>query len=187
MRKDSLAYWLRGEGILEGNYQLDQSILAIGSGGLLGRGLGESRQKWFFLPDAHTDFIFSIVGEELGLLGAVVLIGLLSVLLWRAYDSARRAPDRFGSLLAVGIGASVAVYAGVNLLVATGEAGAVELARAARDAGLGRDAVHQVADAEAAAQLLKTVLQPDDVVLIKGSRGVGLDRTVDALLGWEAA
>jgi len=117
---DWFSYVISGQGIQGGNYQMHQSILGIGSGELWGRGLGESRQKWFFLPDAHTDFIFSIVGEELGLLGAVVLIGLLSVLLWRAYDSARRAPDRFGSLLAVGIGASVAVYAGVNLLVATG-------------------------------------------------------------------
>lgn len=117
---DWFAYLSHRQGVQEGNYQMHQSILAIGSGEWWGRGLGESRQKWFFLPDAHTDFIFSIVGEELGLLGAVVLIGLLSVLFWRAYDSARRAPDRFGSLLAVGIGASVAVYAGVNLLVATG-------------------------------------------------------------------
>ncbi len=115
-----LSYWRGHELLREGNYQMHQSILAIGSGGLLGRGLGESRQKWFFLPDAHTDFIFAIVGEELGLLGAVLLIGLIVVLLWRAYDAARRAPDRFGSLLAVGIGATVAVYAGVNLLVATG-------------------------------------------------------------------
>jgi len=73
-----------------------------------------------------------------------------------------------------------------DFLIATGELGAVELAGAARAAGLDPDAIHQVSDAEAAAQLLKTVLQPDDVVLIKGSRGVGLDRTVDALLGREA-
>ncbi len=117
---DWFSYMSERQGLQEGNYQMHQSILAIGSGQLWGRGLGESHQKWFFLPDAHTDFIYSIVGEELGLLGAVVLIGLLSVLLWRAFDSARRAPDRFGSLLAVGIGAGIAVYAGVNLLVATG-------------------------------------------------------------------
>jgi cell division protein FtsW (lipid II flippase) len=68
----------------------------------------------------HNDFIYAIVGEELGLIGAVVLIVLLGVLLWRAYDAARRAPDRFGSLLATGIGAGIAVYAGINMLVATG-------------------------------------------------------------------
>lgn len=115
-----IEYWREGHGVQSGNYQLDQSILAIGSGGVLGRGLGESRQKWFFLPDAHTDFIFAMVGEELGLWGATLVVALFGVLLWRAYEAARRAPDRFGMMLAIGIGASVAVYAGTNLLVATG-------------------------------------------------------------------
>ena len=115
-----LDYLMRGGQRLTGNYQLDQSILAIGSGGWHGRGFGDSRQKWSFLPEAHNDFIFAIVGEELGLVGAVVLIVLLGVLLWRAYDAARRAPDRFGSLLATGIGVGIAVYAGINMLVATG-------------------------------------------------------------------
>ncbi len=113
-------YLMHGGQRLTGNYQLDQSILAIGSGGWRGRGLGDSRQKWSFLPEMHNDFIYAIVGEELGLIGAVVLIVLLGVLLWRAYDAARRAPDRFGSLLATGIGAGIAVYAGINMLVATG-------------------------------------------------------------------
>jgi cell division protein FtsW len=115
-----LEYWREGQGIQSTNYQLDQSLLAIGSGGVLGRGLGESRQKWFFLPDAHTDFIFAMVGEELGLWGSILVVTLLGVLLWRAYEAARRAPDRFGMLLATGIGVSLAVYAGTNLLVATG-------------------------------------------------------------------
>lgn len=113
-------YLLHGGQRLTGNYQLDQSILAIGSGGPFGRGLGESRQKWAFLPELHNDFIYAFVGEELGLIGAVVLIALLLVLLWRAYEAARRAPDRFGSLLATGIGAGIAVNAGINMLVATG-------------------------------------------------------------------
>jgi len=77
--------------------------------------------------------------------------------------------------------------ASCDLLVATGGEGAVELAGAARADGMDPGAVHHVSDAEAAVRLLNTVLQPDDVVLIKGSRGVGLDRAVDALLGWEAA
>jgi len=118
--RNFLQFWREGAGNLEGNYQLNQSIIAIGSGGLLGQGLGESRQKWSFLPDAHTDFIFAILGEELGFLGAVIVIALLGVIMWRAYEAARRAPDRFGSLLAAGIGISVAVYAGVNTAVATG-------------------------------------------------------------------
>jgi cell division protein FtsW len=115
-----LAYWKGGAHLQGANYQMDQSILAIGSGGIMGRGLGESRQKWFFLPDAHTDFIFAIIGEELGLLGATLLIGLFLIILWRGFEAARRAPDRFGYLLATGIGASIAVFAGVNLMVATG-------------------------------------------------------------------
>ena len=115
-----LDYWRGGAHLQGGNYQMDQSILAIGSGGLLGRGLGEGRQKWFFLPDAHTDFVFAIIGEELGFLGALLVVGLFLIVLWRAFEAARRAPDRFGYLLATGIGASIAIYAGVNLMVASG-------------------------------------------------------------------
>jgi cell division protein FtsW len=112
--------WRGGAGLQGGNYQMDQSILAIGSGGFAGLGLGEGRQKWFFLPDAHTDFVFAIVGEEMGFLGALLVVGMFLILLWRALEAARRAPDRFGFLLAAGIGASIAVYAGINLMVATG-------------------------------------------------------------------
>jgi len=115
-----LGYLFRGENLLGGNYQLNQSIIAIGSGGLFGQGPGASRQKWLFLPDVRTDFIFSILGEEWGFVGAVFVIALLVLILWRAYVAARRAPDRFGSLLAAGIGCSVAVYATVNIFVATG-------------------------------------------------------------------
>jgi cell division protein FtsW len=118
--RDWVEYWTRGTDLHGGNYQLDQSILAIGSGGLLGRGLGESRQKWDFLPDAHTDFIFGIIGEELGFIGVAALVLLFGLVLWRIYEAARRAPDRFGHLLAVGIGVSISIYAGVNLMVATG-------------------------------------------------------------------
>jgi cell division protein FtsW len=113
-------YWRYGEGLDKDNYQLHQSIITVGSGGLFGHGLGESRQKFDFLPDARTDFIFAILGEELGFLGAMTVIALFLVLLWRAYRAARRAPDRFGSLLAVGIGASIAVYAAVSMAVVTG-------------------------------------------------------------------
>jgi UDP-N-acetylmuramoyl-tripeptide--D-alanyl-D-alanine ligase len=77
----------------------------------------------------------------------------------------------------------VCAAANCDVLVATGKEDALELARAAREAGLADASVHHVEDAEAAAELLSTILQPDDIVLIKGSRGVGLDRTVDALLG----
>jgi len=101
-------------------YQILQSMVAIGSGGLVGRGLGASRAKLFYLPQAHNDFIFSITAEELGLLGAVVLLGLFAVFVWRAFAIAKRAPDRLGSLLAMGIGFTLCLQTLLNLGVALG-------------------------------------------------------------------
>ncbi|HUT87246.1 MAG TPA: putative lipid II flippase FtsW [Candidatus Heimdallarchaeota archaeon] len=101
-------------------YQIIQSMVAIGSGGLVGRGLGASRAKLFYLPQAHNDFIFSITAEELGLLGAVVLLGLFAVFIWRAFIIAARAPDRLGALLALGIGFTLCLQTLLNLGVALG-------------------------------------------------------------------
>ena len=101
-------------------WQLDQSLIAIGSGGWLGRGLGGGLQKYLFLPEAHTDFIFSIVGEETGFLGATVLLGLIALLLWRGMRAAARAGDSFGHLLAGGLTLQIGLYAVANLMVATG-------------------------------------------------------------------
>jgi cell division protein FtsW len=101
-------------------WQLDQSLIAIGSGGWLGRGLGGGLQKYLFLPEAHTDFIFSIVGEETGFLGATVLLGLIALLLWRGMRAAARAGDPFGHLLAGGLTLQIGLYAVANLMVATG-------------------------------------------------------------------
>jgi cell division protein FtsW len=84
-------------------YQVWQSLIGLGSGHLFGLGLGGGRQKWGLLPNAHTDFIFSVVGEELGLVGAVLLLGLFFLLAWYGLRAATRAPDRFGSLMAIGI------------------------------------------------------------------------------------
>ncbi len=84
-------------------YQVWQSLIGLGSGHLFGLGLGGGRQKWGLLPNAHTDFIFSVVGEELGLVGAVVLLGLFFVLAWYGLRAANECRDRFGSLMAVGI------------------------------------------------------------------------------------
>ena len=84
-------------------FQIIQSFLALGSGGWLGRGLGDSKQKLFYLPEAHTDFIFAIVGEELGLAGAVVVVALFVLLVWRGLRIGLRAPDAFGSYLALGL------------------------------------------------------------------------------------
>jgi len=101
-------------------WQLDQSLIAIGSGGWLGRGLGAGLQKYLFLPEAHTDFIFSIIGEELGFVGATVLLSLFALYLWRGMRAAARAGDAFAGMLAAGITLQIGLYTLVNLAVATG-------------------------------------------------------------------
>ena len=101
-------------------WQLDQSLIAIGSGGWFGRGLGGGLQKYLFLPEAHTDFIFSILAEELGFLGTSVLFVLLALLLWRCLRVVARAGDRFQFLLAGGLTLQIGLYALANLAVATG-------------------------------------------------------------------
>ncbi|MCD6142079.1 putative lipid II flippase FtsW [Candidatus Bipolaricaulota bacterium] len=99
-------------------YQIIQSLTAIGAGGIFGRGLGASQAKLFYLPQAHNDFIFSVLAEELGLIGALVLIGLFVAFAWRAFVIAGRAPDRLGRLLALGIGFTISLQAILNLGVA---------------------------------------------------------------------
>ena len=101
-------------------FQIIQSWLAFGNGGLLGQGIGGSQQKLFYLPEAHTDFIFAIVGEELGLVGALAIVGLFVVLAWRGLRIGLRAPDPFGAYLALGITVLIATQAVVNLGVVTG-------------------------------------------------------------------
>jgi cell division protein FtsW len=101
-------------------YQTIQSLIALTSGGPLGVGLGASRQKWSYVPNAHTDFIFAIIGEELGLVGALVVLALFGALLYAGVRIALRAPDTFGRLLAVGICGWFGVQAVVNLGAVTG-------------------------------------------------------------------
>jgi cell division protein FtsW len=96
-------------------YQVTQSLIALGSGGWTGVGLGASRAKWRFLPAAHTDFIFAIVGEELGLFGCALVIGLFGALAYLGVRTALRAPDRFGMLLAGGITAWIVGQAVINI------------------------------------------------------------------------
>ena len=101
-------------------YQLSQSLISIGSGGLLGVGLGRSRQKFLFLPEEHNDFIFAIVCEELGLIGTSIIMLLFAALILRGYWIALHARDRFGSLLVVGVTTLIALQTFLNLSVVTG-------------------------------------------------------------------
>jgi len=101
-------------------YQLSQSLISIGSGGLLGVGLGKGRQKFLYLPEEHNDFIFAIVCEELGLIGATIIMLLFAALILRGYWIALHARDRFGSLLAVGVTTLVAMQVFLNIGVVTG-------------------------------------------------------------------
>jgi cell division protein FtsW len=96
-------------------YQLIQSYYALGNGGLLGVGLGASRARWFYLPNAHTDFIFAIIGEETGLVGGLVVMLLFVLLAAAGWAVASRAPDAFGRMLAAGITAWISFQALVNI------------------------------------------------------------------------
>ena len=96
-------------------YQTIQSLIAVGSGGWLGVGLGASRQKWLYIPNAHTDFIYAILAEETGLLGTFVVLGLFAFVTYMGIRTARRAPDRFGTLLAAGITIWIALQALINI------------------------------------------------------------------------
>ena len=96
-------------------YQVVQSLIGMGSGQLAGVGLGASRAKWGFLPNAHTDFIFAIIGEELGLIGAVMVLALIATFAVLGVRAAMRAPDRFGALLAAGITAWVVAQSVINI------------------------------------------------------------------------
>lgn len=103
-----------------GGFQIIQSWLALGGGGLFGRGIGESRQKLFYLPEAHTDFVFAVIGEELGFVGAMAVLSLFAVLIWRGLRVGVRAPDAFGAYLALGITVLIATQMIVNIGVVTG-------------------------------------------------------------------
>lgn len=101
-------------------YQVTQSMLAFGSGGIWGKGLGASTLKQLYLPDPHTDFIFPIIGEELGFIGALMVILLFAYWGWRGWQTAKRAPDLFGQLIAAGITSWVLMQAAINMGVSCG-------------------------------------------------------------------
>ena len=100
-------------------YQILQSLYAIGSGGIFGLGLGQSRQKYLYIPEPHNDFIFSIVCEELGFVGAIFMVILFALLLWRGYLIALKAPDKFSCMLVTGIISLVGVQCTLNIAVVT--------------------------------------------------------------------
>ncbi|MFW6035126.1 MAG: putative lipid II flippase FtsW [Halothermotrichaceae bacterium] len=104
---------------LNTGYHIIQSLLALGSGGIFGVGLGQSKQKFLYLPEPGTDFIFAIVGEEMGLLGTLVIVFLFFLFAWRGLKTAASVTDRFGVMLAVGITAMVIIQAVINIGVVT--------------------------------------------------------------------
>jgi cell division protein FtsW len=105
---------------LGSGFQIIQSLYAIGPGGLMGLGLGKSRQKFFYLPEPQTDFIFAIIAEELGFIGGSLIILLFALLLWRGVRIALGAPDLFGSFLAIGIISMIAIQVIINIGVVIG-------------------------------------------------------------------
>jgi cell division protein FtsW len=115
-RFERLMAFLKAEEDPDGKgFQILQLLIALGSGGVRGLGIGESRQKFFYIPGAHTDGIFAIIGEELGFIGALVVIGLFVTLVFRGFQTAFRAKDEFGYLLAVGVTCWIAYQTVINL------------------------------------------------------------------------
>lgn len=118
--RNRFEYWFHPEKAATGEgFQTLQSLYAIGSGGFLGRGLGQSRQKYLWVPEPHNDFIFAIVCEELGYVGAVLIIVVFCLLVWRGFTIGLKAPDKFGALLASSLSFQVGLQAALNILVAS--------------------------------------------------------------------
>ncbi|MBD3226115.1 MAG: stage V sporulation protein E, partial [Caldithrix sp.] len=115
---ERIKIWLAGlNDPMQASYQIKQSLIGLGRGGWLGHGLGNSRQKLQFLPDSHTDFIFSIIGEELGLLGTSVVMICFFVLMYRGFHIARKTDNAFGKFLAIGITLNIVYYGIINASV----------------------------------------------------------------------
>lgn len=117
-RIDRIVNWFNGS-VLEEDTQILEGLYAIASGGLLGKGLGASSQKLGAIDEVHTDMIFSIVCEELGIIGAIMIVLVVLMLMWRLMNIALNAPDMFGSLIAVGIMVQIALQAFLNIAVVT--------------------------------------------------------------------
>ena len=108
-----------GEDLYDTTYQTRNSIYAIGSGGIWGLGLGQSRQKYMYIPEAQNDFVFAVVCEELGLVGAILILLLFIFLVWRGITISMGANDPFGSMLGTGLSAQIGIQAILNILVIT--------------------------------------------------------------------
>ena len=119
-RRRLLAFWDPWADPLGDGFQIIQSLIAVGTGGVFGRGLMEGVQKLFYLPEPHTDFIFAVIGEELGLVGATGVLACFCLIGWRGLRIALRAEDSFGSLVALGITSMIVVQAFVNMSVVLG-------------------------------------------------------------------
>ncbi len=115
-------YLARSSSHRDPGYHVRQSKIAVGSGGITGQGLMEGRQKLFYLPEAHTDFIYAVLGEELGLFGSGALVALFLVILWRGLQLVRAAGDDFGRYLALGVTAMIVIQAFMNMSVVLGMA-----------------------------------------------------------------
>jgi len=119
-RRRLLAFWDPWSDPLGDGFQVIQSLIAVGSGGFVGRGFMSGVQKLFYLPEPHTDFIYAVIGEEFGLVGTTVVLACFMVIAWRGLKIAMDAPDRFGAFLAVGLTTMIAVQAFFNISVVLG-------------------------------------------------------------------
>ena len=119
-RRRLLAFWNPWDDPLGNGFQIIQSLIAVGTGGVFGRGLMEGVQKLFYLPEPHTDFIYAVISEELGLVGATAVLACFCVIAWRGVRIAMKAPDGFGAFLALGLTTMIALQAFVNISVVLG-------------------------------------------------------------------
>jgi cell division protein FtsW len=119
-RRRLLTFLNPWEDPLGDGFQIIQSLIAVGTGGVFGKGVMSGVQKLFFLPEPHTDFIYSVIAEELGLIGATAVLACFCVITWRGFHISLRAPDRFGAFLALGLTTMIAIQAFVNISVVLG-------------------------------------------------------------------
>jgi cell division protein FtsW len=119
-RRRLMAFWDPWSDPLGDGFQVIQSLIAVGSGGVIGRGFMAGVQKLFYLPEPHTDFIYAVIGEEFGLMGTTLVLACFLVIGWRGLKIAVEAPDRFGAFLAIGLTTMIAAQAFFNISVVLG-------------------------------------------------------------------